>query len=208
VWRYQPKDNDSDTSITGWMVQALLSGKEFALKVDENAFAAAKLWFDNVTDPVTGAAGYQKRGEGSSRHVELVDKFPVAKTESLTAVVLMCRILMHDTPKEVPTMDKATETIIKKAPVWNTNDGSIDMYYWYYGSYAMFQVGGKHWDTWQKKMTDAVLNTQRKQAEGNFYGSWDPVDPWGQDGGRVYSTAIMVLCLESYFRYGKVLGAR
>mgnify|MGYP000337542782 CR=1 FL=1 len=31
---------------------------------------------------------------------------------------------------------------------------------------------------------------------------------WGWSGGRVYSTALMVLCLEVYFRYGKVLGAR
>ena len=105
-------------------------------------------------------------------------------------------------------MDKAAEAILKKLPTWNTNDGSIDMYYWYYASYAMFQYGGKHWDTWSKKMTDAVLKTQRPQADGNFHGSWDPVDPWGQDGGRVYSTAIMVLCLEAYFRYGRVLGAR
>jgi hypothetical protein len=208
VWRYQPKDNDQDTSITGWMIQALLSGKEFGLKIDEDAFKAARTWFDSVTDPVTGASGYQKRGEGSSRKVDLLDKFPQAKTEALTAVVLMCRILMHDEPKEVPSMSKAADTILKKLPTWNLTDGSIDMYYWYYGSYAMFQVGSKHWETWRQKLTDACLNTQRKQAEGNFYGSWDPVDPWGGDGGRVYSTAIMVLCLESYFRYGRVLGAR
>ena len=41
-----------------------------------------------------------------------------------------------------------------------------------------------------------------------FEGSWDPLDPWGEEGGRVYSTALMVLCLEVYFRYGKVLGSR
>jgi hypothetical protein len=208
VWRYQPKDNDQDTSITGWMIQALLSGKEFGLKIDEDAFKAARTWFDSVTDPVTGASGYQKRGEGSSRKVDLLDKFPQAKTQALTAVVLMCRILMHDEPKEVPSMNKAADTILKYLPTWNLTDGSIDMYYWYYGSYAMFQVGSKHWETWRQKLTDACLNTQRKQTDGNFYGSWDPVDPWGGDGGRVYSTAIMVLCLESYFRYGRVLGAR
>jgi hypothetical protein len=208
VWRYQPKDNDSDTSITGWMIQALLSGKEFGLKIDEDAFKAARTWFDSVTDPVTGASGYQKRGEGSSRKVDLLDKFPQAKTEALTAVVLMCRILMHDEPKEVPSMSKAADTILKKLPTWNPADGSIDMYYWYYGSYAMFQLDGKYWATWRQKLTDACLKTQRKRTEGNFYGSWDPVDAWGSDGGRVYSTAMMVLCLESYFRYSRVLGAR
>jgi hypothetical protein len=76
VWRYQPKDNDNDTSITGWMIQVLLSGKEFGLQIDEDAFKAARQWFDSVTDPVTGASGYQHRGEGSSRKVDLRDKFP------------------------------------------------------------------------------------------------------------------------------------
>lgn len=136
----------------------------------------------------------------------MIDKFPAAKTEALTAVVLLCRCLMHEDPKESKTMNLATETIMRKPPTWNLTDGSIDMYYWYYASYAIFQMGGKHWDTWSKKMTDAIVKTQRQ--DGNFHGSWDAVDPWGPDGGRVYSTAIMVLCLEAYFRYGKVLGGR
>jgi hypothetical protein len=33
------------------------------------------------------------------------------------------------------------------------------------------------------------------------HGSWDPVDPWGSAGGRVYSTAINALTLEVYYRY-------
>ena len=72
----------------------------------------------------------------------------------------------------------------------------------------MFQLDGKYWATWRQKLVDACLKTQRKQTDGNFYGSWDPVDAWGGDGGRVYSTAIMVLCLESYFRYNRVFGSR
>jgi hypothetical protein len=51
-------------------------------------------------------------------------------------------------------------------------------------------------------MTDAVVKTQRRG--GNEDGSWDPVDPWGEDGGRVYSTAMMTLCLQAYFRYDRV----
>ena len=206
VWRYTPRGGDNDTSITGWMVQALLSAKEFGLDVDDSALKTAAVWFESVTDPGTGSAGYTKAGEGSSRPVALVTKFPAEKTESLTAVVLLCRYLMHDEPDEVKTMKLATETIARKPPTWNESDGSIDMYYWYYASYAMFQVGGKHWDNWAKRMTDAVLKTQK--TAGNAKGSWDPVDAWGEEGGRVYSTAIMVLCLEAYYRYGRVLGAR
>lgn len=81
------------------------------------------------------------------------------------------------------------------------------MYYWYYGSYAMYQMGGSYWNEWNKAMKPAVLESQRTQG-GSSHGSWDPIGPWGWAGGRVYSTALMVLCLEVYFRYGKVLGAR
>ena len=206
VWRYQPREVDGDTSITGWMVQALLSAKEFELVVDEAALKNAMVFFEQVTDPGTGAAGYQKAGQGSSRPVGKQDTFPTQKTQSLTGVVLLCRFLMHQDPKEFPIMTRSADTILSVPPVWNEKDGSIDMYYWYYASYAMFQMGGRHWDAWSKKLTDAALKTQK--TAGNEKGSWDPVDPWGEDGGRVYSTATMVLCLEAYFRYGKVSFAR
>jgi len=73
----------------------------------------------------------------------------------------------------------------------------------------MYQMGGRYWDQWNKAMKDAVLKSQRQQpGSTTYHGSWDPVGPWGWSGGRVYSTALGVLCLEVYFRYGRVLGAR
>ena len=83
------------------------------------------------------------------------------------------------------------------------------MYYWYYGTYAMFQMSAhnsKYWKGWNVAMKDALLPNQRKDSDEK--GSWDPIGPWGHAGGRVYSTALGVLCLEVYFRYAKVLGAR
>ena len=203
VWRYYPRDGDNDTSITGWMVFALKSAKEFGLKVDEQALKYSLSWFDEVTDPSTGQCGYTKRGESSSRELGLEDKFPSSKTESLTAVAALCRIFLGQKPKDHPVLLAAADTMIKKPPVWNTADGSIDFYYWYYGSYAMFQIGGKHWKRWQKAMHPALLKTQRRK--GAAKGSWDPVGAWGHQGGRVYSTAIGVLSLEVYYRYSPLL---
>jgi len=206
VWRYEPRSADGDTSVTAWMVQALLSAKEFGLVVDDAALKSATVWFDGVTDTATGASGYTKLGEGSSRPVGKLTKFPSARSEALTAAVLLCRYLMHEEPKDVPTMSLAAETMLKKPPVWNEADGSIDMYYWYYASYALYQVGGRPWDTWSRKMVAAGVKTQRQ--DGNAKGSWDPVDAWGEDGGRVYATAIMALILEAQYRYARVLGGR
>ena len=55
-------------------------------------------------------------------------------------------------------------------------------------------------------MERAVVDSQRK--DGDFKGSWDTDGPWAHVGGRVYTTALGVLCLEVYFRYAQVLGAR
>ncbi len=71
------------------------------------------------------------------------------------------------------------------------------MYYWYYATLAMFQVGGEPWKKWEAAMKPAIIDTQRRDGDYCLYkGSWDAIDPWGGDGGRVYSTAAMALCLE------------
>jgi len=70
----------------------------------------------------------------------------------------------------------------------------------------MFQLGGRDWKAWSRALDGAVVQTQGKS--GNEQGSWNPDGPWGGIGGRVYSTALGVLCLEAYYRYSRVLGGR
>ena len=55
-------------------------------------------------------------------------------------------------------------------------------------------------------MKDAIIDKQRK--DGDQRGSWDPIGPWGREGGRVYSTATMVMCMEVYYRYARVFGTK
>ena len=52
-------------------------------------------------------------------------------------------------------------------------------------------------------MKTAIVDHQRK--DGCARGSWDPVGPWGREGGRVYSTALCTMCLEVYYRYPRVI---
>ena len=83
------------------------------------------------------------------------------------------------------------------------------MYYWYYATLAIFQIGGDLWKKWEQALDTQMVPNQR--MEGNycaFKGSWDPEDPWGPDGGRVYSTAILCMCLEVLYRYDKVIGTK
>jgi hypothetical protein len=45
----------------------------------------------------------------------------------------------------------------------------------------------------------------QRTAPACYAGSWDPSGPWGTAGGRVYSTALLTLCLEVTYRYERVL---
>ncbi|MCC7011275.1 MAG: terpene cyclase/mutase family protein [Planctomycetes bacterium] len=209
AWRYNyPPTGESDTSVTGWCVFALKSAEEAGLTIDHAAFKDAESFIIEMTDPATGRCGYDSVGSQSSRITRVNDHFPPENGEAMSAVALLCRFFLGQDPEKEPMMAKHADLLAKKLPKWDPDSKTIDFYYWYYGSYAMYQMGGtKYWDVWNKAMKTAVVESQRK--EGDEKGSWDAtVDPWGYAGGRVYTTALGVLCLEVYFRYAKVLGAR
>jgi hypothetical protein len=203
AWRYGVRPKDNDTSVTGWMVMALKSAKEAGkLRVPAAGFAGAEAWLDKVTEPEYGKVGYDRRGNGPSRPEDIVDRFPDDRSEPLTAIGILSRIFMGEDPGMSRVIRKGTALCLKCPPRWDETDGSIDMYYWYFGSMAMFQVGGKPWKAWNVAMKDAILPHQQKV--GCLKGSWDPVGPWGREGGRVYSTAMMTMCLEVYYRYERL----
>jgi len=220
VWRYGVKPGDNDSSVTGWMMMALKSaklinehaaklGKAQPLIVDEEAFDGIRAWLDKMTDPDYGRVGYVTRGSGPARPQDLVDRFPGERSESMTGVGMLARIFMGDDPRKDPVIKKGADLCAKLLPTWNTSDGSIDMYYWYYATLALFQVGGEPWRKWEEAISSSLVPNQR--MDGNhcsFKGSWDPVDPWGPDGGRVYSTALLCMCLEVAYRYDRIFNAR
>ncbi len=202
-WRYQPRDNDNDMSVTGWCIMAYKSAKDFGLDINTQALKTSLVFLDELTDMASGHCGYTQKGELSSRHPgDHAQRFPIDKGDAMTAVGLFCRFFLGQEPKKVPVMKAAAETLLQRAPVWD-KEGSIDHYYWYYGSYALYQMGPPYWKQWQNKLTPALVKTQR--TDGNFKGSWDNVGAWGEDGGRVYSTAILALTLEAYYRYTRLV---
>jgi hypothetical protein len=204
AWRYDVKPGDNDLSVTGWMVMALNAAKsagdlDFAAEPLKNAHSYAV----EMTDEETGRAGYIKKGERPVRPEGKETIFPAEESESLTAVGMLVRLYSGEKPKDSPMLRAGAQLLTKRLPVWEKDNGKIDMYYWYYGTLVMFQMGGSDWAAWNKSMTAAIGKTQR--TDGNFKGSWDPLDAWGDDGGRIYSTALMAMCLEVYYRYGRVL---
>lgn len=211
-WRYGERDGETDASVTGWMIMALKSGKMAGLPVDEQAVAWGVTALEKLTDEDTGRVGYIQKGSPVVREPDMLEAFPAAESEAMTAVGVLARVFGGHDPADDALIRAGGDLLTECLPAWDESRGSVDMYYWYYGSLAAFQIGGTHWRHWRRAMEEAVLGSQRGLgAHGkpdNFTGSWDPVGPWGKVGGRVYSTALMTLCLEVYYRYGRVFGVR
>ena len=220
AWRYGVKPGDNDTSVSGWMMMALKSaklvnedavrrGKPLPLVIDEEAFDGILAWVEKMTDPDTGRTGYIQRGGLAARPQEMIDRFPGDRSESMTGVGVLARVFAGQNPKASTIIQKGAELCAALPPTWNPDDGSIDMYYWYYATLAMFQVGGKPWKTWNAHLKTDIVDHQRRDTTYCLYkGSWDALGPWGPDGGRVYSTALMAMCLEVYYRYDRVFLGR
>ncbi|MHC4342254.1 MAG: prenyltransferase/squalene oxidase repeat-containing protein [Planctomycetota bacterium] len=208
AWRYEPRGGENDSSVTGWMVMALKSGKFGGLDIDPDAFEGARQWIEKMTDPEFGQCGYNMPGGGCARPEGLQDKFPPEKSQSMTAVGMLTRIFLGEDPRTSEMIRKGADLCLERIPTWNPDDGSIDMYYWYYGTLAMFQVAGTYWKKWNVSMKEAIVKSQHPKGSGSRTGSWDPIGPWGGDGGRVYSTACLVMCLEVYYRYDRVFGLK
>lgn len=199
VWGYQPRGVECDSSVTSWCATAAVLARYAGLETNAAALQMVAMWYDQVSDP-TGKHGYSKQGEPSSRTSEShASRFPVEKGEAMTASGLFVRYCLGQSPKEKPVMKAATDLILAKPPVWDPKAGTIDFYYWFYGTVAMHCVGGREWASWWKALTAAVVKTQN--LDGNRRGSWDPIDAWGEAGGRVYATAILVLSLEAPYRW-------
>ena len=178
-WRYQPGDK-GDMSQFGWQVLALHSAKLGGASIPSSTFEGMDRFLDSCTSGVGGGLASYKPNQGPST--------------TMTAEALLCRYFLQ---KSVPqtTVAEATRRIAKERPTPN----HINLYYWYYGTLAMYHAGGVEWENWNTELKRTLLETQNRH--GSNAGSWSPVGVWGGYGGEVYSTAMATLNLEVYYRY-------
>ena len=182
-WRYMdghlPRQ-EGDMSMFGWQLMALKSSQIAGIEVPE--------------DTQAGMVKFLKRISGGERRGLASYRFGEAPKASMTAEALFSRQMLG-MKRDNPSSQEAIEYLIKHPP----RQTEQDLYYWYYGTLAMYQYGGEPWRKWNDQLRDTLVATQRKT--GHAAGSWDPRDNWSQHGGRLYSTALSSLCLEVYYRF-------
>lgn len=202
AWRYEsPPINENDSSITAWMISALAVAEEAGVRVDPLTFEGANGYLKEVTDADSGRAGYVQVGDYGSRIDGVNDHFPSELDESMSAAALWTTILCTSPRKSTERMLGYGRLLAAKPPKWDGRH--INFYYWYWGSLASRQLGGRTWKAWEPALKSALLPLQEDEAE--LAGSWPPEGAWCHSGGRVYSTAMAVLTLQSYHRYADLV---
>ena len=181
-WRYRV-GTQSDMSMFGWQLMALKSAEIAGVRVPEEVTdKMVQFLVDRSLGEHGGLAAYGGYGDSN------------LPTPTMTAEALFCKQMLG-LPRGHRQSVEAAEYILRHLPrrtEWNE-------YYWYYGTLAMFHNGGESWQRWNEALLDVIVAEQRRT--GDETGSWDPVGPWGQYGGRVYSTAVATLSLEVYYRF-------
>jgi len=198
--------NEGDMSVTGWQIMALKSAQTAELTVPDEAMArCAKFLRSASRDYGTSAYLAGNQGAGSL---------------GITAIGMLCRVFLPEQGDWEPDIHAAARYLYGKEtaqlePVAGgaTKQLVRDLYYTYYSSLAMFQAGGEYWRAWKRMYRDPVIDAQvhrKLDARGRYIkGSWDPAKhQWSNRGGRVYATAMGVLCLEAPYRFLRVLRKR
>lgn len=178
-WRYRPRD-PGDTSQLGWQLMALKSAELAGLGVPQTSKQGAWRFLQSVS---SGRRG----GLAAYRSLE-------TPTPAMTAEALLCRLFLG-LPADDPACQEAGQYLLEHLP----GQTEANLYYWYYGTLSMFQLGGDYWKRWNQSLQKTLL--PRQQKTGALAGSWDPDTRWDNYGGRVYSTSLSALCLEVYYRY-------
>lgn len=190
AWRYGLRDGDNDTSVTAWAGAALLaaSAPEVGVPVEPRVFDGIRRALGQATNDWTHATSYRRSGDAGGN-----DRFE--KNEGLTAMALWLRLGMG-ADRRAPEIRGAARRLGWSLPCWNESGASVDFASWFAGTRALAAYGDAElWEAWSGNARRALVAHQRKYGDGCGCGSWDPVDRWGAEGGRVYATAMNALTL-------------
>lgn len=194
-WSYGYDTSDkahTDTSVTGWHVQAL------------KALSHTPIQFKGVQPTVNKALDYMNECQDEHGGYGYASKHSHADYHTLTGVGMLANQMWGKGGRS--EVRKATKYILENSK-FTYFDKYCDLYGHYYESQAMMQVGGEAWEKYNAMFRDELLKGQDTD------GSWkSPGGPGGVSairavaansfvGNKIYRTALCVLMLEVYYRF-------
>jgi hypothetical protein len=199
-WRYfaDSQKRSSDTSVTGWMMMALVSGRLSGLDIKDETLSGIDNW---LTLAQSADAQYEFRYNPFAVDSGGVSRLYSRKaSQSMMAVGLLMRVY-SGWNREDPRFQLGAQKLLQQLPS-DANAKLRDTYYWYYATQVLKHAGGQAWEIWNGRLQPLLVRSQEKV--GDVRGSWDPYQPvpdrWGPHGGRLYVTAMNLLSLEVRYR--------
>ncbi|MFN8763526.1 MAG: prenyltransferase/squalene oxidase repeat-containing protein [Pirellulaceae bacterium] len=198
-WRYQPRSG-ADTSVTGWFLMALQSGRLAGLEVPRTTLDGVTRWVErsqqSEDQPYLYRYNWNAPDTAAQRHGRIA-------TRTMTSVGLLMRLYTGWAPDH-PAIEEGAAYLLEEPPdATGEGENRRDTYYWYYGTQVVYQVGGTSWERWSAALREATLASQ--ETTGDEAGSWEPRGPvpdaWGAYGGRLYVTCLNLLSLEVQYRH-------
>ncbi len=180
-WKDGKRRGGSSAIVTTWAVLAMKAAKAARLDVPDESFRKVLAFFDTLDLELP------ESGEESER---------IEKLEEIAGVAIASIFCGRN--RKHAGMRKLVEVLSKNPPAWDKGQGPV---YWYFGTYAMFQFGGKNWSKWHEALLKVL--SKHQEQEGCAAGSWQPVGPREKTLGRIGCTALNTLTAEIYYRYAR-----
>lgn len=220
-WRYGPR-NQSDSSCTSWVLMTLKTATLSDLRVAQKSLDGIDWWFERCQTDMTGeeelpddiSADYAKEVGVKRSFKAITGYFVLSGSEksalqqtSMTAVGLVSRFFLGWN-RSHPFMIGSANYLMDYLPQWRKGLEKGQalawyFYFYYYGTLGMHQMGGRYWRAWNEKIKVMLPDNQRKEP-ATLAGSWDP-DTALLNGGRLFSTALAVMTLETYYRFSPLV---
>lgn len=181
-------DTRRDTSVAGWMTQALKAAHVGGVRVTrlEEAMALAAQGIRVNYDAEKSLFQYAP-GNPDVRNEEGV-------SPSVTPIGILCLQLLGRSRD--PEVASAVQSISKWEAVWTErHPSSWPLYTWYYATQAFFNAGKGEWLRWYEPFALMLVRNQ------NADGSWTPNGASESAYGPVYGTVFSALTLMTPYRY-------
>jgi len=202
---YEQARSAVDLSVTCWVVMALRSAQTCGFEVPDEVLQGA-LAYAEV------AAPQALQGDGSAGETQPHD----AARRAALGMLIRCFAGREVTDEFYAS---AAQVIAKDLPEAGKDGLGVDFYYWYFATLALYQYDGPdsprpkkgdQWEPWNKALVHELLPLQEegKAKDACARGGWLSAARGNQRGRALYNTALNVLTLEVYYRFGNVFGLK
>lgn len=174
-WGYLPA-GPPDITLTAWHVVALKTAEQRGIRIPTTVIPQAKSYVATLANPLGNRFGYRS---------------PEPKL-STTAMGVLLQLYFGYLPGQT-AIREALDYIAAEGP------SPTNVYYNYYAMLALHHARHAERNRFATNLRDHLIQTQAKV--GHELGSWNFKDRYGSVGGRLYTTAMCALILETPYRY-------